>query len=361
MDAPHTETASGAIATFNTDMVAPLKECIVKVDPVQAGTGNPSPENIRSISGWSAAKVVLAGQNLLPKTFPDNAIYATMGSTGVTSAANARTFSLPCKPNTTYYFSKVGTGNLSWLVAFSSVPAYRGLTDIDYKGNMTNRTGWTLNSGDRTYMLCTFSTTNEFLVNADTVSAEISLGSTKLPYTKRVDYEAVTIQLGSTIYGGVLDVTNGKLTETYGTWEYNRSRNWKYSSSWSKTNTACFYVSGQSAIYYPSYDYHSIVMCDRFIPYSRNELYNMDAEGVSLSNTPGETRSGDFTLRINKSRGVTDVESLKTWLETNPIFVVYVAKTPVAHQLSQSQIMSLRGTNNIFTDTGDVSVKYWTH
>lgn len=50
---PHLEELSGSIATFNTDMSAPLKKCKVYFSLVQEGSGDPSPDNVRAISGWT--------------------------------------------------------------------------------------------------------------------------------------------------------------------------------------------------------------------------------------------------------------------------------------------------------------------
>lgn len=52
-----TDTASGAVASFTADSVAPLKSLLVNLEPVQEGSGDPSPDNVRPISGWSAVNV----------------------------------------------------------------------------------------------------------------------------------------------------------------------------------------------------------------------------------------------------------------------------------------------------------------
>lgn len=64
---PHVEEASGAIATFNTDMAAKLKECKVYFKPVQEGEGDPNPENVRAISGWMGVSIYQAKKNLAEK------------------------------------------------------------------------------------------------------------------------------------------------------------------------------------------------------------------------------------------------------------------------------------------------------
>lgn len=59
-----TDSASGAIAHFEdgADNV-PLKSLKVNIEPVQSGSGDPSPSNIRPISGWDTVKVYRSGDN----------------------------------------------------------------------------------------------------------------------------------------------------------------------------------------------------------------------------------------------------------------------------------------------------------
>ena len=60
-----TDMASGSIASFpdGADSI-PMKDVLVHIEPVQAGSGDPSPENVRPITGWTGAKVTRTGKNL---------------------------------------------------------------------------------------------------------------------------------------------------------------------------------------------------------------------------------------------------------------------------------------------------------
>lgn len=83
LGAPHTTTATGAIATFAGNMVAPLKECKCEFTPVQSGTGDPSPSNVRPISGWTGANISRTGKNLIDQSFfADVDNYTVSGSYG---------------------------------------------------------------------------------------------------------------------------------------------------------------------------------------------------------------------------------------------------------------------------------------
>lgn len=56
-----TESASGAVASFETPLTLPLVSHNVTIEPVQAGTGDPSPSNPRAISGHSSVTVSHSG------------------------------------------------------------------------------------------------------------------------------------------------------------------------------------------------------------------------------------------------------------------------------------------------------------
>lgn len=60
---PHiVKPAATPLQNFKTDVIAPLKECKVYFSPVQEGTGDPSPTNVRPISGWNEIQVGLPAE-----------------------------------------------------------------------------------------------------------------------------------------------------------------------------------------------------------------------------------------------------------------------------------------------------------
>ena len=59
------DTATGNPAVFETDVAKALSHLKVNFLPVQAGSGDPSPSNVRNISGWTGLKVEHFDENLL--------------------------------------------------------------------------------------------------------------------------------------------------------------------------------------------------------------------------------------------------------------------------------------------------------
>lgn len=58
------ETATGNPATFTTDLAKPLVSLIAPFTPIQAGSGDPSPTNVRAISGFTGITAYRTGKNL---------------------------------------------------------------------------------------------------------------------------------------------------------------------------------------------------------------------------------------------------------------------------------------------------------
>ena len=59
------ETASGAIATFDDGADSmPIRKIVATIEPVQEGSGDSSPDNVRPISGWTGLNGKRAGENV---------------------------------------------------------------------------------------------------------------------------------------------------------------------------------------------------------------------------------------------------------------------------------------------------------
>ena len=53
------DTASGSVASFPDGAELPVKDLIIAIKPAQDGSGDPSPTNVRAISGWTGANVTV--------------------------------------------------------------------------------------------------------------------------------------------------------------------------------------------------------------------------------------------------------------------------------------------------------------
>lgn len=66
------QEAHGPVATFETNMAGKIKNLVVDINPVQSGSGDPSPDNVRPITGWTGVSVTVNGE-VIDITFPSEA------------------------------------------------------------------------------------------------------------------------------------------------------------------------------------------------------------------------------------------------------------------------------------------------
>ena len=209
---PTYETVTGAIATFTTLRAALLQSLIVNIDPVQSGSGDPSPDNVRPISGHTGVNVWRTGKNLFHGTL----INGITGSNGGYSDNAARvTNFLPNISGNSVMFINPGTYTLSVQgLDFCTV-----LTK-DGDGNIIENfaTAWhglpfTFTLTKAGYLLFSGRTFAQGNIDPADYSPQIELSTTASSYEPFTG-TTLTIDLDGTIYGGTLDVTTGVLTVT---------------------------------------------------------------------------------------------------------------------------------------------------
>ena len=156
-----------------------------------------------------------------------------------------------------------------------------------------------------------------------------------------------TISLGDdTVYGGVLDTTSGVLTVTHGLSQIYATWNWSKSNSY----PGGFYVDARNVLCYkPSTPF----ICSH-------------AKSVS---TIGEYVNGtcycDNSLNFRLMSAADTIQDWKDYITAQananaPITICY--ELDDAHkqtiQLSETEIKTLFGQNNIYADCGDITVTY---
>ena len=79
-----TDTATGHVVEISDGAEnIPVKNFVINIEPVQSGSGDPSPDNVRPISGWTGANVNANGTTI-PITFPSEAGTVYGGALDVT-------------------------------------------------------------------------------------------------------------------------------------------------------------------------------------------------------------------------------------------------------------------------------------
>ena len=201
-------TASGPIASFETDIKDDLIECLC--DIVVTG-GNGTPDNPNPINGYTKANITRCGVNLFKNTFNNttiNQISYTKNSDGSMRVSGTATGGFAQAQTTV--FLKAGNYIISDNCTF---PRNRGL---EFYCNASASATTRYNDN------VSFTVTKDGVYNVYIYIANgVSIDTTIYPMIRRASVSdtnyhpytgnAYTITFGQTVYGGVLDVTRGKL------------------------------------------------------------------------------------------------------------------------------------------------------
>lgn len=217
---PNVEAEEGPIVSISDGADGiPVKSLVVGIEPMQAGSGDPSPDNVRLITGWTGATVRGAGKNLLPPnpysvitnngiTFVNNNGKYTVDGTSTARANCDIPINLPAGLYTFSGFNELGTVMNLYLMTSSNG---RVVENIAMQSNNTVRTFTLLEP----VSIVRFTIARGLTVVNGTANLEIVSGSTAP--TEWEPYQGTTYPISfpseaGTVYGGTLDVTNGVLT-----------------------------------------------------------------------------------------------------------------------------------------------------
>lgn len=217
-------TASGSITNFSDGADnMPMSELMVDIVPVQSGSGDPAPDNIRPISGWTGANVTQSKKNLLSKMTgvtningltsvgnADGSLTVTGTATGtggyITAWANLAT-TIPPRTHITVSTTTNLPGKIRcfWDSATADIQAGTNSTMVAYSTALTKV---------RLYLSTTANTAYNF-----TIYPQVEIGTIATAYEEYVAPTTITVDWtteAGTVYGGTLDVTTGVLTVTDG-------------------------------------------------------------------------------------------------------------------------------------------------
>lgn len=349
MDALVSETtAEAAIATCDDAAGGlPLKKLTAHIEPTQSGTGDPSPDNVRPISGYTGLTVTRTGKNQYDGTLLPG-VYSSADFTRASTTSSAYRSLKTLLPAGTY------------TVSFS-VPVFIARSILD--GTMKNNPAGASATTSYTFTTTTtgyvgFSFRNE--ANTawdDSTTIQIETGSTA---TEFVNYGAtypVTFPTAAgTVYGGTLTVNSdgsGTLTVDHGI-----ATPTTFSAKGGSTRNNMYRfpkVSGLKQI--GANTERANLLSNEFIAgASYQEYYNGSPDSlVGISQNAG----GDIFCSFGADNPT--LEDANTWLESNPLQVCYELETPTTYALSAVQVVQmLQGVNNIWTDAaGTVSGEYY--
>ena len=332
-----TDSASGPVASFSdgADMV-PVKDLSIVMEPVQAGSGDPSPSNVRPITGWMGAKVQRTGKNLFDKNDPDvmhgYAVSTTSGtlytaSSGIWSASGF----MPVKGGNQYIISGDNAAND---LAF-------------YDANKVFISG--TSDGSRAITApanACYARMDYTIANEDRIQFEQSSAATAYEAYQGTSCAIPFPTEAGTVYSGTLDVTTGKLCTEWvmydgGDLDWTKVSNSNYRNFYAKAPDVLLYANNVSSILssaYKSTNNNASTATDDFYVWATALQPN---NTISVKDTAKESMTAaEFKAAM---AGVQFLCMLKTSIE---------------HILTPTEVKTILGENNIWADCGDSTVEY---
>ena len=346
-------SASGDIATFIDGSDNPLKELKISIVAQQSGSGDPSPTNVRPITGWTGAIVQRVEENLIDVSqfFPlerttINNIDVTTGKIAFTSTA-------------TYYgarlripIQKFAGRKLAFSAIFPSAPKRVEIKIFD--ASNTNILSITLENNESTIInvpstavvfqitLSNVTTTNTQIVYDNLCLMVADTVSQFVPYKGQTYLITFPTEAG-TVYGGTLNVLMGVLTVNYVSVDMGQT-NFSYNS----TNQYFFKI--VNGIKTPS---NNNVIANIISPIYKSKSANSIIQGV-VDLSIGVTSDGYVIVKDSNYTSSSDFNTAISGIQ-----LVYEIATPITYQLTPTEVRSLLGQNNIWADCGAITeLKY---
>lgn len=327
----NTHIVSGDIVQIdNPDNDFRVKSLTVSLSPVQAGTGTPSPDNIRPITGHDTLNSYVTGVNVWDEDWEVGGFNADGSNSAVQDRIRSKNY-IPCVGDASYYIKQGTQSDTAWS-CFVFYDANKSVI-----GSRMTVYGTFTTPSSAQYMK--FNTNNTY---GATYNDDISIN---YPSTDH-DYHAYTgstyeTDLEQTVYGGTADVVNGSGTSTMGYVDLG-TLNYIYNAT-SQMFLATIGDMAQRS--------NKAGLCSA---YRVGNMWVTDEEWTTA--TALITLGGnDNYLRI-KNTAYTDPAEFKAAM--SGVQLVYELATPTDLSFTPQTVSLNSGTNNVWSDAGDVTVEY---
>lgn len=359
---PHiVKPAAAPLQNFVTDMVAPLKECKVHFSPVQdTSNGAPSPDNVCPISGWTELEVTQCGKNFSTAAtgtemaqkwpFNNNSSSRELLITGMQPKQEftlSASFTKASEPSSNKRLYLVGSQKANSISnEIFQGPLADGPHDavihnwVDTDGTikiMHNNRGLTYN--------------DDFIEYAASLqNIQLELGDTATPFEP---YNGTTIPItfpseAGTIYGGYVDLIKGEVIKEWETVKI-ADLNW-------------YNYSGKIHYYavLPLRERNTYIYTDTLTPRTTGSFTQ---ENVGELTYYGEGTTVTYKYIWTKVPEAMEITEANEWIKNTyaNAVICYKLETPIHYSLTPTQLKTLRGTNNVWSSAGDITLSYWKH
>ena len=347
-------TLTGSIVSFFAKKSSPFLSLQLNLAPVQSGSGDPSPDNVRPISGWSGdIHAYVYGESLV--NAPDsNGTHEGIDFT--VSDGNRLTFSGTTDANTAVYNFTL-TDKITVKAGETLSAFMRG--KIERTGGNLGLRLLTASNATITTLSYQYAVGNNYATWTADADCEIAKIQVRVGANKTYDVDVnlmfsleattITATISSppgTVYGGTLDLVSGVLSVEMArvdlgslSWDYQSTRGYFYANMPSDVITA----GSKSSDGY----------CDIFklSPSIRSEDFYASDMTITYCNTSLSSAKRAFV----RDTDYTDKTTFKAAMSGH--YLVYLLATPVTYQLSPQAVNTIVGQNNVWGDSQTVTVQ----
>jgi len=182
------------------------------------------------------------------------------------------------------------------------------------------------------------------LAQENATEVMVNFGNTPLTY-EAGDVDSISIDWtdeAGTVYGGTLDVTTGKLT-------VERAMVDLGTLTWSKVGNSNYRTFNARL---------TGVLYNSSVPTIISEIYKSECNGTALASDDKYIWCDSTNHIAIKDTSKASMTATEFKASMSGVLLVYKLITPVVYDLTPTEVTTLLGTNNVWADTGDVSVDY---
>ena len=323
-----------------------------KWEPMQEGTGTPSPENIRPIKGRDSVRVTRCGETL----WSLDKITLQTFNTNITTQIDMDAVNLLPRNVKLYFSGQCSNGKLREIRFYDGTGAEMGT--LCTEGGYST----VIKAGNIAKVLL-YAGLNENSERTCT-NLQITPGTTApTTYTPYIG-QSNTLTLPSTIYGGEVDAVSGEGQDTWKSVSLDGTEKWNtWGVNKNNTNVTGFFTYDINDYSNDGSDINKI-LCSTMSNEEKN-IWGGKNMGVGLANS-GNSKYLIYCVTTNTLPDTTDdkkaIASFKTFLANlyaagTPVQVAYKLATQTPFTATGAQpLPALAGANTVLTDAESVTV-----
>lgn len=304
--------------------------------------------NICPISGWTGAKVTRTGKNLFDGTFIADTMIVDSTGEYYANAYHKCSNKILAKENTVYTLSGTDLHKRSGTATNAA-----NVTIAYYKVDGTYIRREAPDTSTNTYKTVTTPANTAFVifqVGGQATNVMLEESATETTYEPFGTTYPISWQTeAGTVYGGTLDVTTGNLTVDRAMVDLG-AKNWYLATAATAAGRTRFRASITDVERISSPNIVAPMLCSAYKTETANNTYT-GKQGISL-----QQNAADVYVYDAQTESMTTAEFKSAM---SGVQLVYKLATPIVYDLTPTQIELFAGENNIWADTGDMTLTYY--